>query len=303
MCSHIFVAMGMWDDVVAANEAAVRVVDKARAARSQAPSACGHYNFWLEYGYLQQARFADAKKLVANCYAAAQKAQPSSHDAGHAMDYADPSLDSFVDMRSRYLIDTEDWSSDAASWRVARTAGQADVTATFVDGFAAARQGKVDAAQKALDRLKAGAAEVAAKLDRDHTTNPSERGRLTILEQQLAATVQAARGQARQAADALRSAAATEDKLPFDFGPPYIEKPTYELLGEILLDANEPKEARAAFEKALARTPDRTAALTGLMRAAEKMGDRRKADEIRARLQTIWRRADHPTSTISAGAR
>ncbi len=49
MCSHIFVAMGMWDDVVSANEAAVRVVDAARAAKGQPPGACGHYNFWLEY--------------------------------------------------------------------------------------------------------------------------------------------------------------------------------------------------------------------------------------------------------------
>src|SRR5262249_52736483 len=161
-----------------------------------------------------------------------------------------------------------------------RTAGQAGVTATFVDGFAAARQGKVDAAQKALDTLKADAAQLAATLDRDRDANPSERGRLTVLEQQLTAVVQAARGQVRQAAEALRSTAAVEEKLPFDFGPPYIEKPSYELLGEMLLEATEPKDARAAFEKALARTPDRTAALAGLMRAADKMGDRRKANEI-----------------------
>ena len=124
-----------------------------------------------------------------------------------------------------------------------------------------------------------------------------ERGRIAILEQQLEAMVQAGQGHPREAVATLRAAAAAEEKLPFEFGPPFIEKPSYELLGEVLLGANNMQEARAAFEKALSRTPERTAALVGLLHAATGMGDRKKADEVRSRLQTIWRRADHPTST------
>jgi uncharacterized protein HemY len=68
-------------------------------------------------------------------------------------------------------------------------------------------------------------------------------------------------------------------------------------LGELLLENNQPAEARAAFEKALSRTPERTAALTGLMAAAAKLGDTRKEAEVRTRLQKIWHRADRrPTS-------
>src|SRR5580765_3458748 len=59
MTSHIFVALGMWDDVVTANEAAVQVVNAGRAEHGHEPGTCGHYNFWLEYGYLQQGRFAN----------------------------------------------------------------------------------------------------------------------------------------------------------------------------------------------------------------------------------------------------
>jgi len=92
----------------------------------------------------------------------------------------------------------------------------------------------------------------------------------------------------------LRAAATTEENLPFEFGPPFIEKPSYELMGEVLLRMNNAKDARAAFEKALARTPGRTTALAGLMHAAEKLGDGQKAAEIRARLQAIWHRADRP---------
>ena len=89
-----------------------------------------------------------------------------------------------------------------------------------------------------------------------------------------------------------------EDTLPFEFGPPFIDKPAYELLGELLLASGQPKEARTAFEKALGRTPERTAALVGLMKAAAQMGDRKKEDEIKARLQAIWHRADRKLSDL-----
>jgi cytochrome c-type biogenesis protein CcmH/NrfG len=83
-----------------------------------------------------------------------------------------------------------------------------------------------------------------------------------------------------------------EEQLPYEFGPPFIDKPTWEALGEALLAANQPAEARAAFEKALARTPGRTTALVGLMHAAEKSGDTQKAAEVKAQLRTIWAHAD-----------
>lgn len=295
MCSHVFVAMGMWDEVVAANEAAMRVVNQARTERHLAPGACGHYNYWLEYGYLQQGRFGEAKKLVADCYASAQKAQP--HEAGHATDPDASAAGSFAAMRSRYLLDTEDWTGEVAAWHVSRGQRPVDLTMEFVDGFAAARQGKIDVARQLLDQLKADRAAMLVELDNDKSSDPSYRGRVVILEQQLAAMVQGVQDRSRQATDALRAVTVLEEKLPFEFGPPFIEKPSHELLGEALLAANDPKEARAAFEKALARTPGRTASLVGLMNAAARMGDRKKADDIRAQLQTIWRRADRAMST------
>ena len=96
----------------------------------------------------------------------------------------------------------------------------------------------------------------------------------------------------------LRAAAAEEDRLPFEFGPPFIDKPSYELLGETLLAMNQPKDARVAFEKALARTPERTASLTGLMKAAAAAGDAKKEAEVKARLQAIWHRADRKSTEL-----
>src|ERR1700694_2983811 len=43
MTSHIFIAMGMWDDVIAVNRRAIDVVNRQRAERSKQPANCGHY--------------------------------------------------------------------------------------------------------------------------------------------------------------------------------------------------------------------------------------------------------------------
>ncbi len=60
MCSHIFMALGMWDDVVDANVNAMRVVDEHARAAGEPEIDCGHYDIWLEYGYYQQGRVKDA---------------------------------------------------------------------------------------------------------------------------------------------------------------------------------------------------------------------------------------------------
>src|SRR5215510_12005404 len=55
MTSHIFLALGMWDDVVAANEGTVHLVHAGMHARNPSAPApgCAHPITWLAYGYLQ----------------------------------------------------------------------------------------------------------------------------------------------------------------------------------------------------------------------------------------------------------
>ena len=62
----------------------------------------------------------------------------------------------------------------------------------------------------------------------------------------------------------LLQAVALEEKLPDAFGPPMIDKPTHELLGEFLLRRDRKNEARDEFKKAVARTPGRRLAEHGL---------------------------------------
>lgn len=54
MTSHIFIALGMWDDVVKANVRALRTV----------PYLVGHSVHWLAYGLIQQGRYREAERWL-----------------------------------------------------------------------------------------------------------------------------------------------------------------------------------------------------------------------------------------------
>ena len=294
MCSHIFVATGMWDEVVAANEAAVKITGNT-IAPGRLPAACGHYPTWLAYGYLQQGRIEAANEMVKQCHAQVG----SSHAHWGA----------FISMRARYLIDTEDWTSDVAALVATPTQPVAIFTQEFVTAFSAIRRNDLAVARGAAAKMQAARSSLekaAASNDPAHAAMPgmaaptdgSALGRVRILSDEIMALLHHKDGDSRAAVELLRAAATREDALPFEFGPPYIDKPSYELLGEILLEMKEPRDARLAFEKALRRTPDRTAALSGLMKAAAQMGDTKKEAEIRARLHAIWHRADRKPTTM-----
>jgi predicted Zn-dependent protease len=59
--------------------------------------------------------------------------------------------------------------------------------------------------------------------------------------------------------------------LPLEFGPPTIEEPTDELLGELLLQLHRSSEAREAFQTALARAPGRRPVVEALARIDKEM--------------------------------
>src|SRR5262245_21166932 len=84
MTSHIFLALGMWDEEIAANETAMGVVNRYRQKIGKGPSFCGHYNEWLQYGYLQQGRVEDARRIMNGCRKQAEEAATALADPNNA---------------------------------------------------------------------------------------------------------------------------------------------------------------------------------------------------------------------------
>jgi tetratricopeptide (TPR) repeat protein len=104
MPSHIFVQVGAWDDVVSSNERAwpaSRAWVKSHAMPNTELSF--HSLWWLQYGYLQQGRFAAAKALldtVRMTLAGTDWATSEATDARHAE----------LQFSYLYARETGDWS-------------------------------------------------------------------------------------------------------------------------------------------------------------------------------------------------
>ncbi|MGB9031258.1 MAG: hypothetical protein WCC27_14150, partial [Acidobacteriaceae bacterium] len=293
MCSHIFLALGMWDDVVEANLAASTVANRQDAARGRPPGHCGHGRYWLEYGYLELGRLADAKSVVAGCRQEAM--QPGM--AARARDVVDPDeavVSSFVEMRARYLVDTGRWQDEVAAWKV--DMGDAlisEINDAFATGFAAAQRGDLPTAKNALATLTGLVPRTPTAFDQAGTP-PSDPTRQVpqIQKLQLQAVILSAEGHADEAVAMAQQAVAAGEELPYAFGPPSPEKPSYELLGDLLLKENRNAPARVAFEASLRRAPERTESLLGLARAESAMGDKPKATATYRHVLEIWKNAD-----------
>ena len=110
--------------------------------------------------------------------------------------------------------------------------------------------------------------------------------------QMVTAWIAYTQGRRDEALPMLRAAAAREDSTEWDPVMPGHVISARQLLGEMLLDANDPLQAMQEFEAALKVEPGRFWSLYGAARAAELSGDRAKAEALYASLVTQTASAD-----------
>src|SRR5439155_26207282 len=163
MTTHIFLAMGMWDDVVGQNEIA--------SGPDRSTWTPGHYTDWLGYGYLQQGRYGEAQRLLDLVR------QNMSRARG-----AVPAI--LAEMRADYVVNTEQWNCPCLAWPIdltgMRTRDQA--LDAFVAGFSALRRNDRASVAQSLSELARFRRSAAAAA---HGGDPVPR----ILEQELQALV------------------------------------------------------------------------------------------------------------------
>jgi tetratricopeptide (TPR) repeat protein len=295
MTSHIFMALGMWDDVTKANEVAMHVVHSHAKAEGHPLIGCGHYTQWLEYSYYQQGRFRDARQALQACQ---QSIEPATTWAnGHAEQLAamrtTPAMygqmlnESLIQMRAIAVVESGDGNGPAAHTMVdtkgmGTDAGWND----FTDGYAAVERNDLPAAQKSLTALST--LHTASKTSSDTQTSSY----LAILEDDLGGLLMIKEGKLDSGVETIRRAANSYEALAFDFGPPVPIKPPHELLGEQLLKQGKAADARTAFETALKSAPRRTQSLLGRARAESASGDTAAATATYKELVEIWHSAD-----------
>ena len=281
MPSHIFFASGMWEEAAASNEAAWKASLDRAGRKSLGPDDPNYHNYhallWLEYSYLQMGRYGDARKALATMEEDAGKSGSNRAKTHLAM------------MRAAYVVETRRFDGDVAR----SLSGSERGIAIFAEGFAAAGRKDRELAGKA-------AASIGKERAEPHHGGGSmyAMGRASgasadaVMKKELEALLAASGGKLEQGLALAKEAAAAEDTMSFDFGPPDVAKPAHELSGEMLLSAGKPAEARAEFERSLSGAPNRALSLLGLARAAAKAGDRAASEDAYRRLAAVWRHAD-----------
>ena len=295
MTSHIFTAVGMWDDVVMANETAVRVQNAMRGEMGMSARHWGHYNYWLLYAYLQQGRFEQALELLKAAYAEAQADGKSPVDRM----ILDPDLSlvgSVVQMWARYVIETRAWNSEVANWSFnTGDAFDPNLTISFVRAMQAAHAGLASQVDQYLGQFRKLKLELKQIISRQEEQAPSDLlylERLIVMEQELLAAVEYARGESALAARFAGEASRLEGQMPFSFGPPFVDLPAAEFLGDLLLGAHKYSDSVAAYEIQLERSRQKSRSLLGLTRAQAGLGNEAQARYIREKLDRIWAAAD-----------
>lgn len=263
MPSHIFTRVGSWNESIATNLRSAEVARKG----GDFPEAY-HASDYAVYAYLQVGRDADARKVMEEALRTPYGDSPIPAGA-----YASAA------MPARLALERGDWNAASRlqvipNARLPYTEG----LTRFARALGAARSGDPAAAE-------AEAAELAAihkKLEDAKNTywaTETEIQRLAV-----AGWIAQARGNGEEAVKLMRAAADLEDRNEKHIVTPGRMLPARELLGEMLLEQKAYAAALAEFEASRVREPNRYRNYAGAARAAEAMGDRKKAAENYARL-------------------
>lgn len=271
MTSHIYTALGYWDDVVAANLRGF-AVESAKTTDTEVMSKEErHYTYWLHYARLQQGRLADAEILLS-------KVRDRLNDGATG-----PERAYYGAMLARYVFDTEDWNA-FDNWSAPEMVDIPTVHYNFARAFAAIKRGNIKAAKQFYKNLRAGGEGNPEIFLREEEVD--------ILRLELDAMFALAEGKNNTAERLMREAYTKSQAMPFKYGPPRLSKPTGELLGDVLLGLGKTELAAQAYQDELANSQRRTNSLLGLARASAAQGDQQTSQQAYGELGDIWHDAD-----------
>jgi tetratricopeptide (TPR) repeat protein len=289
MPSHIFMPLGLWDDVSVANERAWQVsCDRVNRRKLKIEGRDYHSYHWLHYSYLQQGRFDDAGKILDGIeQAAVQSKSPRVRwYLAHTM-----AIDA---------VETDRWDRLTKAVDLDGIELSAPVSLLFARGLAAVRRGDLKTADAVVVQMKQEASQVGrlaapagcCRLEfftRSWSVGTSSAESMI---RQLAGLLALARGKPDQGLEQLRASIDMVKMVQVEYGPPLQPCPVYELYGDALRDLKRYDEAKDKYRLSLEERPGRSRPLLGLIQIARIQNDHATAERLLAQLDTNWKHAD-----------
>ena len=272
MPSHTFTRVGYWKESIDTNR------KSAEAARkSGGPAGAGeelHALDYQTYAYLQLADDASAKGVRDHAVTiAAVGSTAAAAGAAGAGAFA------LAAIPARYVLEREAWSEAAAlTVRPTPAAPYTEAITNFARGLGAARGGKPADAAVEIERLAAIKARMLEMKDAYWAEQ------VDIQRRVVEAWKVYAEGDKAKGVELLRAAADAEDLTDKSAVTPGPIAPAREMLGFMLLEAGQAKEAQAAFQTTITKEPGRFLGLYGAARAAEAAGDKTAAAALYKKL-------------------
>lgn len=266
MPSHIFARLGLWQDDIQSNEAALRAAEKMGAMHLHVMHHKMHSLDFLESAYLQ---VGDDQKAKAEWDELKTVRKEDVEE--EFQDYSDAMKAGFA---ARYALERRQWQEALALQPVEGARPFVQALTYWAHAVAAGHLHDVVAAQTAAEQFNA-MVEATKKSDK-----PYHAKGMTTNHDETKAWLAFAQGTNDEALKLLRSVADLQDNV----GKGETETPAREMLADMLLEMNRPQEALVEYEVALKTDPNRFNGLYGAAHAAEMTHQNAKASGYYAQL-------------------
>ncbi len=290
MPSHIYVALGKWNEVVNSNIASWNAGVKRMKRKNLETDALSYHALnWLQYGFLQRGETEQATHVM------------NLMKGYHEETKSKVSKSYLLSMKGAHMVENNVWDGaiaflkiDTENLNLTKRAGY-----SFLEGMRSYHEKNEEQLTKVIkameiDRNKAmlelGDKQFAMCSSGGYANKPANQldiDMVSVMEMELKAFRASLQGENEKAVEWFDKASELDEGLKYSFGPPVILKPVHEAYGEWLLEQNKPEAALAIFEKSLKRHPRRLLSLKGQSAAAAKLNNSNIVANTKQELELI----------------
>jgi len=178
---------------------------------------------------------------------------------------------SAVQMWTRYVLETGGSDPEPLTWLFnVGDAFDPNLNLLYAKIMLAEEPAAIEPMLSRFQGLAAELREAVMALDEPEPFNDEYLDRVAVIGLQLQARLAKTRGETATALALAGQASQLEGEMPYAFGPPFVDYPSAQLLGELALEMGDYKLAVEAFSEQLKRSRGRRQALAGLQQAKAK---------------------------------